>query len=116
MQWDKVPERIHSNSLKCLFCTAMARTLLRTGDVKASWMFCCSLMTIALTMDDDEAFESEAKLMQALTCNRNLHGPLSEDETVFVNQHKEYFIECTSRVLKTVRNCPDKPYNRRMDE
>ncbi|MBA7602517.1 hypothetical protein ES703_09610 [subsurface metagenome] len=113
IQWEKVPERIHSESLKCLFCTAMARTLQRTGDFKTSWTFCCSLMVVALTMDDDEAFKSEAKLMQALRSNVDFHDPLNEDETAFMHQHKEYFLECTSRVLKSVKNCPDKPYNRR---
>ena len=113
IQWDKVPERIHSKSLKCLFCTAMARTLRKTGDFKASWTFCCSLMVVALTMDDDGAFESEERLAQALSYKGDFHDPLSEDETTFVDQHKEYFLECTSRVLKSVRNCPDKPYNRR---
>ena len=116
IQWDKVPERIHSESLKCLFCTAMARTLQKTNDLKASWTFCCSLMVVALTMDDDGAFESEAKLLQALNSNMDFHDSLSEDETIFMNQHKEYFLECTSRVLKSVRNCPDKPYNRRRSD
>jgi len=113
IQWDKVPERIHSESLKCLFCGVMARTLQKTNDLKASMTFCCSLMTVALTMDDDGAFESEEKLMKALSCKKDLHNPMSEDEITFVLQHKEYFLECTSRVLKAVRNCPDKPYNQR---
>ena len=116
IQWDKVPERIHSETLKCLLCHAMARTLQRTDDFKASWTFCCSLMVVALTMDDDGAFESEAELMQALCSNMVFHDPLREDETAFLYQHKEYFLECTSRVLKTIKNCPDKPYNQRRSE
>jgi len=113
IKWDKVPERIHSESLKCLFCGMMARTLQKTNDLKASTTFCCSLMVVALTMDDDGAFESEEKLMKALSCNKDLRGPLNEEQTAFLNQHTEYFFECTSRVLKAVRNCPDKPYNQR---
>ena len=113
MQWEKVPERLHSESLKCLFCHAMARTLQRTGNFKASWTLCCSLMVVALTMDDDEAFESKAKLMQALRSNMVFHDPLRKEETAFLHQYKEYFVECTSRVLKAVKNCPDKSHNRR---
>jgi len=113
MQWEKVPERIHSESLKCLFCHAMARTLRITGDFRLSRTFCCSLMTIALTMDDDEAFESEAKLLQVLSSKKDLHNPPSEDETTFVRQHKDYFLECTSRVLNSVNNCPEKQHNLR---
>jgi len=113
IQWDKVPERIHSESLKCFLCEIMERMLQKTNDYKASKTLCCSLMVFALTMDDDEAFESEAKLRQALSCKKYLHDPMSEDEATFVIQHTEYFFECTSRVLKAVRNCPDKPYNPR---
>lgn len=113
MQWDKVPERIHSESLKCLFCEVMARVLEKTNDYKASKTLCCSLMVFALTMDNDEAFESEAKLRQALSCKKYLLDPMSEEEVAFVIQHTEYFFECTSRVLKSVKNCPEKPYNRR---
>ena len=113
MQWEKVPERIHSDSLKCLFCHAMARTLQRSGNFKASWTFCCSLMVVALTMDDDDAFESEARLMKALCSNMVFHDPLRKEEIAFLSQYKEYFLECTSRVLKTVKHCPDKPCNRR---
>lgn len=110
MQWDKVPERLHSESMKCLFCHSMAKKLHITNDFRASITYCCSLMLVALTMDDDEAFENEMKLMQALICNS---GPMSEDAVAFLHQHKEYFLECTTRVLETVRNCPDKPYNRK---
>ena len=113
IQWDKVPERLHSENLKCLFCHAMARTLRIAGDFRASKTFCCSLMVVALTMDDDKAFESEAKLMQALSCKKDLHNPPSDDEVTFIRQHKDYFLECTSRVLNSVKNCPEKPYNRR---
>lgn len=112
MQWDKVPERLHSESLKCLLCRVMARILEKTDDnYKVSLTLCCSLMIVVLTMDDDEAFESEAKLRQSLSCKKDLQNPLSEDEAAFVNQHTEYFFECTSRVLKSINNCPDKPYN-----
>jgi len=114
--WDKIPERIHSESLKCLLCHTMKKTLQTTGDFRISRIFCHALMIIALTMDDNEAFESEAKLKQALMCNRSFHNPLKEDETVFLHQHKEYFLECTLRVLKSVEACPDKPHNRRRSE
>jgi len=113
IKWEKVPERLHSESLKCLFCYAMAKALRIYGTFRDSRAFCCSLMTIALTMDDDEAFESEVKLMQALICKKDLHNPPSEDELTFIRQHKDYFFECTSRVLNSVKNCPEKPYNRR---
>jgi len=113
IQWEKVPERLHSESLKCLFCHTMARTFGIVGDFRASRTFCCSLMTIALTMDNDEAFESEVKLMQALVCKKDLHNPPSDDEVTFIRQHKDYFLECTSRVLNSVNNCPEKPHNRR---
>ena len=116
IKWDKVPERIHSESLKCLFCSVMARMLRKTNDLNASMTFCCSLMVVALTMDDDAAFRSEERLTQALICNKDFRGSLSEDQTAFLLQHKEYFLECTSRVLKSVRNCPDKPYNQRRSE
>lgn len=113
MQWEKVPERLHSESLKCVICRAMARTFRIAGDFRASRTFCWSLMTIALTMDEDEAFESEAKLLQVLSSKKELHNPMSEEEITFVRQHKDYFIACTSRVLNSVNNCPEKPYNRR---
>jgi len=113
IQWDKVPERIHSESLKCFLCNMMQRALQKSNDFNDSVTLCCSLMAFALTMDDNEAFTSEVKLRQALSCKKYLIDPMSEDEIGFVNQHAEYFFECTSRVLKSVRNCPDKPYNRR---
>lgn len=113
MQWEKVPERLHSEVLKCVICHAMARTFRIAGDFRASRTFCCSLMTIALTMEEDEPFESEAKLLKALSCKKELHNPMSEEEVTFVRQHKDYFLECTSRVLNSVNNCPEKPHNLR---
>ena len=113
MQWDKVPERLHSESLKCLLCHLMEGTLPVAGNFSVNRIVCCSLMAIALTMDDDEAFESVAKLLQALSCKKELHNPPSEEEVTFVRQHKDYFLECASRVLNSVKNCPEKPYNRR---
>lgn len=113
IQWEKVPERLHSESLKCVICRAMARMFRIAGDFWASRTFCCSLMTIALTMDDDQAFESEAKLLIALSSKKELHNPMSEDEVTFVRQHKDYFLECTSRVIVSVNNCPKKPHNLR---
>lgn len=114
MQWDKVPERLHSESLKCLFCHAMARTLrISNNNLTRSLTFCYSLMAMALTTTDDEAFEDEARLAQALTCNKDFPGTLSEEEGVFLDRHRDYFRECTTRVLEAVRACPDKPDNRR---
>jgi len=113
MQWEKVPERLHSESLKCVICHAMARTFRIAGDFRASRTFCCSLMTIALTMDENEAFESEVKLLQALSSKKELQNPMSEEEVTFVRQHKDYFIECTSRVLISINNCPKKLHNLR---
>ena len=113
IKWDKVPERLHSESLKCLLCHAMAKAFAIYGNFRDSRAFCCSLMVLALTMDDDEAFESEAKLLQAFSCEE-YHNPTSEDEISFIRQHTEYFFECTSRVLNSVNNCPEKPsYQRR---
>lgn len=113
MQWDKVPERLHSESLKCLFCQTMERTIEMANNFKTSFVFCCTLMAIALTMADDEDFKSDAILMQSLSCKRGLHSPFNSEETAFVNQHAEYFLECTTRVLEAVRACPDKPHNQR---
>lgn len=113
IQWEKVPERLHSESLKCVICRAMARTFRIAWDFRASRTFCYSLMTIALTMDDDQAFESEAKLLIALSSKKELHNPMSEDEVTFVRQHKDYFLECTSRVIVSVNNCPEKQRNLR---
>ena len=113
IQWDKVPERLHSESLKCLLCHAMAKAFPIYGNFRESRAFCCSLMVLALTMDDDEAFESLTKLLQAFSCKQEDYNPTSEDEITFIRQHTEYFFECTSRVLNSVKNCPEKPHNLR---
>jgi len=111
IQWEKVPDRLDSNALKCLLCAAMATRLEETDDFNRAFAQCCSLMFIALTMNDDaEVFKDRVKLVEAIA--ELGVGEVPKDTKKFLQEHHEYILECTERVLKRVRDCPEKEHNK----
>ena len=108
MQWEKLPDRLYSESLKCLMCNIMRRYIKEEGAMLAL-SHCCAYMTRALTIEDDKAFTEDAEtLMKSLDGWLDTRAPKCPPELeAFLETHAEYIKDRTREVLDRAKACPE---------
>lgn len=107
IQWEKLPDRLDSEAVKCLLCTIMGEMLEKSNDMTAALSMCCCVMAPILTMKDDGPFESKEKLAEIIA--KRTETLIGLD---FIKQNTAYVYTCVKRVLDRVKACPDKTHNK----
>ena len=110
INWEKLPERLHSEALKCLLCNIMRRYAKDPQGAFDGFINCHVYMTEALTTDDNEAFTEDAEtLLKSLSkrFDRRLDEASKAEVTAFLETHHEYIRDRTKEVLERATECPD---------
>ena len=109
INWEKLPERLHSESLKCLMCSIMKRYARESTTIEG-FIHCCAYMTEALTTDNDEAFTKDgAFLLESFhtRLDKKTDKPIREEIDSLLAKHHEYIRERVKEVLERATECPD---------
>lgn len=106
MQWEKLPERLQSEALKCLMCNIM-RKYANKLQLKEGFADCCAYMTRALTMEDDAAFAGDVETLLN-HIEETLDQPtVPADLDAFLEVHAEYIKDRVKDLLSRATECPD---------
>jgi len=101
--WDKVPDRLQSDALKCIICRTATVDTPKHGREHAL-AHCCTHLMMALLLEDDEPFEDLDKLDAAI------HRPDSAGLTPEEHKHVRYWmgwiIDRVHEMLKSAVKCP----------
>jgi len=110
IKWEKLPERLHSESLKCLLCNVMKKYARNAQGVLEGFAHCCVYMTQALVTDDDEAFTKDGEtLMKSLDVwlGKRAEGESRAEVGSFLDKHHEYIRDRVKEVLCRATKCPE---------
>ena len=110
IKWEKLPERLYSESLKCLLCNVMRKFAKSPSGALEGLVHCTTYMSYALATDNDEAFTKDGEfLMESL--DKYLFQKV--DETVgaeieaYLKANHEYIRDRTKEVLDRATKCPE---------
>ena len=109
IKWEKLPERLYSESLKCLMCNIMKKYAKESTAIEG-FVHCTVYMSHALATDDDEAFTKDgAFLMKSLDkyLYQKLSKPLAEEVEAYLKANHEYIEERVKEVLERATECPE---------
>jgi len=109
INWEKLPERLHSESLKCLMCSIMKRYA-RESTAIEGFVHCGVYMSHALATDDDKAFTKDAKFLKESLDKclfQKLTEPFKEEVSAYLEANHAYIRERVKEVLERATECPD---------
>ena len=109
IKWEKLPERLHSESLKCLMCNIMKQHA-KESTVIEGFMHCTVYMSYALATDNDEAFTKDAKfLLKGLDgyLYRDITDPLKVEIEAYLKANHDYIRDRTKEILERATECPE---------
>ena len=110
IKWEKLPERLYSESLKCLLCNVMKKYAKSSQGALEGFVHCCVYMTRALVIDDDEAFtKDEETLLRSLEewLDEKTDGTTKTEVKSFLETYHEYIRERVKEVLERALECPE---------
>jgi len=109
IKWEKLPERLYSEALKCLMCNIMKKYAKESTAIEG-FIHCGVYMSYALATDNDEAFTKDAKfLLKNLDkyLFQKLDDPTRKEVDAYLKANHEYIRERVKEVLERATKCPD---------
>jgi len=110
IKWEKLPERLYSEALKCLLCNIMKQYAKSPSGALEGFIHCTSYMSYVLATDNDEAFTKDAKfLLESLDkyLFQDISEPIKEEIEAYLRTNHEYIRDRTKEVLERATECPD---------
>lgn len=110
IKWEKLPERLYSEALKCLLCNIMRKYAKSPSGALEGLVHCSVYMSRALTTDDDEAFTKDGEtLMKSLDeyLFQELNEPIKKEVESFLKANHDYIRDRVKEVLERATECPE---------
>ena len=110
IKWERLPERLYSEALKCLLCNVMKKHAKSPSGALEGFVHCTTYMSYALATEDDEAFTKDPEtLLKSL--DEYLFGeltkPLRKEIDAYLKTNHEYIRDRTREILERATECPE---------